>query len=41
LAQGLLTEPDALAAQAILARGVPLETVRQSVTAALPPAAGQ
>ena len=41
LALGLLTEPDALAAQAILAQGVPLETVRQAVTAALPPAAGQ
>ena len=36
---GLLTEPDALGAQAIVAQGVPLETVRQAVTAALPAAA--
>jgi Clp amino terminal domain, pathogenicity island component len=41
LALGLLTEPGALAAQAILSQGVPLETVRQAVSAALPPAAGQ
>jgi hypothetical protein len=40
LTLGLLTDPGALAAQAILAQGVPLETVRQAVTAALPPAAG-
>jgi hypothetical protein len=36
---GLLTEPDALGAQAIVAQGVPLETVRQAVTAAMPAAA--
>jgi hypothetical protein len=41
LTLGLLSEPDALAAQAIIAQGVPLEAVRQTVTAALPPAAGQ
>jgi hypothetical protein len=41
LVLGLLSEPDALAAQAIVAQGVSLETVRQTVTAALPPAAGQ
>src|SRR6202049_508916 len=41
LALGLLTEPDALAAQAIIAQGVPLDAVRQAVIAALPPAAGQ
>jgi len=35
---GLLSEPDALAAQAILAQGVPLETVRQAATDSLPPA---
>jgi hypothetical protein len=42
LTLGLLTEPDALGAGAIVAQGVPLETVRQAVTATLPPpAAGQ
>jgi ATP-dependent Clp protease ATP-binding subunit ClpA len=41
LALGLLSEPEALAAAAIVARGVPLETVRQAVTAALPPAADE
>src|SRR5207253_106817 len=41
LTLGLLSEPDALAAKSIIAQGVPLETVRQTVTAALPPAAGQ
>jgi hypothetical protein len=41
LALGLLSEPGGLAAQAIIAQGVSLETVRQAVTAALPPAAGQ
>jgi ATP-dependent Clp protease ATP-binding subunit ClpA len=35
---GLLSEPDALAAQAIVAQGVPSETVRQAATASLPPA---
>jgi hypothetical protein len=40
LVLGLLIEPEALAARAIVAQGVPLETVRQTVTAKLPPAAG-
>ncbi|MFI0483214.1 Clp protease N-terminal domain-containing protein [Actinomadura sp. 9N215] len=39
LVLGLLAEPDALAAKAIIAQGVPLDTVRQAATAALPPAA--
>jgi len=39
LVLGLLNEPEALAAGAIIAQGVPLETVRQTVTATLPPAA--
>jgi len=38
---GLLTEPEGLAAAAIIAQGVPLETVRQAATAALPPAAAE
>ncbi len=38
---GLLSEPDALGATAIVAQGVALDTVRQTVTASLPPAAGQ
>jgi hypothetical protein len=38
LVLGLLSEPDALAARAIVAQGVALETVRQTVTATLPPA---
>ncbi len=37
---GLLSEPGGLAAQAIEALGVPLQTVRQTVTGALPKAAG-
>jgi hypothetical protein len=41
LVLGLLSEPDALAAASIVAQGVPLETVRQAVTAKLPSAAGQ
>ncbi|MFE2430505.1 Clp protease N-terminal domain-containing protein [Streptomyces sp. NPDC059373] len=41
LALGLLSEPDALAAAAVVALGVPLETVRQAVTATLPPAADE
>jgi len=41
LALGLLTDPDALAARSIVAQGVPLDTVRQAVTATLPPAADQ
>jgi hypothetical protein len=39
LVLGLLSEPDALAARAIVAQGVALATVRQAVTATLPPAA--
>src|SRR5437879_7598326 len=39
LVLGLLDEPEALAAGAIVAQGVPLETVRQTVTATLRPAA--
>src|SRR5882672_2182480 len=35
---GLLSEPEALAAGTILAQGVALETVRETVTATLPPA---
>jgi hypothetical protein len=34
---GLLSEPEALAAQAIIAQGVTLDAVRQAVTATLPP----
>jgi Clp amino terminal domain, pathogenicity island component len=41
LALGLLSEPDALAARAILAQGVQLDAVRRAVTATLPPAANQ
>jgi hypothetical protein len=41
LVLGLLVEPEALAAGAIAAQGVALETVRRTVTAALPPAAGR
>jgi Clp amino terminal domain, pathogenicity island component len=41
LVLGLLSEPDALAAESIVAQGVLLETVRQTVTAQLPSAAGQ
>ncbi|MEV5841446.1 Clp protease N-terminal domain-containing protein [Streptomyces sp. NPDC051985] len=36
---GLLAEPEGIAAKAILAQGVLLDTVRQTATAALPPAA--
>src|SRR5688572_12094009 len=39
LVLGLLAEPEALAAKAITAQGVLLDTVRQAATAALPPAA--
>ncbi|MFE2373787.1 Clp protease N-terminal domain-containing protein [Streptomyces sp. NPDC059398] len=39
LTLGLLTEPEALAAQALNSQGVPLNTVREAVSAALPPAA--
>ena len=38
LVLGLLSEPDALAARAIIAQGVSLEAVRQMVTSTLPPA---
>jgi Clp amino terminal domain, pathogenicity island component len=38
---GLLSEPHGLAAQAIVAQQVPLDTVRDAVAATLPPAAGQ
>lgn len=41
LVLGLLSEPDALAAGSIVAQGVALETVRQTVTATLPPPADQ
>jgi hypothetical protein len=41
LVLGLLAEQEGFAAQAILAQGVPLDTVRQAATAALPPAADQ
>jgi hypothetical protein len=41
LVLGLLGEPDAIAAKAIVAQGVPLETVRQVAAATLPPPAGQ
>jgi hypothetical protein len=37
LVLGLLSEPEALAARAITAQGVLLDTVRQAATAALPP----
>jgi hypothetical protein len=39
LVLGLLNEPEAIAAGAIVAQGVPLATVRQTVTAKLPPPA--
>jgi hypothetical protein len=39
LVLGLLTEPEAIGAQAIIAQGVSLKAVRQTVTATLPPAA--
>jgi hypothetical protein len=38
LVLGLLSEPEGFAAKAILAQGVPLETVRETVTGTLPPA---
>ncbi len=41
LVLGLLTEPEALAALAILSQGVQLDAVRQAVTAALPPKAAE
>jgi Clp amino terminal domain, pathogenicity island component len=41
LVLGLISESDGLGAKAIVAQGVPLDTVRQSAIATLPPAAGQ
>ncbi|MEU2611242.1 Clp protease N-terminal domain-containing protein [Micromonospora sp. NPDC007271] len=41
LALGLLAEPDGLAARVIVAQGVPLERLREAVTAALPAKAAQ
>ncbi|MFF5255631.1 Clp protease N-terminal domain-containing protein [Streptomyces leeuwenhoekii] len=41
LVLGLLAESEGLAAKAIAAQGVPLETVREAATAALPPAAAE
>ncbi|MCD9878882.1 Clp protease N-terminal domain-containing protein [Streptomyces guryensis] len=41
LVLGLLAEPDGLAAKAITAQGIPLDTVRQAAAAALPPAADE
>ncbi|NEY34942.1 ATP-dependent Clp protease ATP-binding subunit [Streptomyces sp. PRKS01-65] len=41
LVLGLLAEDEGLAAKAIAAQGVPLETVREAATAALPPAAAE
>ncbi|MBO0856716.1 MAG: ATP-dependent Clp protease ATP-binding subunit [Nocardia sp.] len=38
---GLLSEPESLAAAAIVAKGVSLDAVRRVATAALPPAAGE
>jgi hypothetical protein len=39
LVLGLLTEPEGLAAKALVAQGVSLDAVRQAVSATLPPAA--
>ncbi|MGK5519936.1 Clp protease N-terminal domain-containing protein [Micromonospora sp. URMC 107] len=41
LVLGLLSEPEALAAKAIVAQGVSLERVREAATAALPPPAAE
>jgi hypothetical protein len=41
LALGLLSEPDGLAARAIIAQGVTLDGVREAVAATLPPAGDQ
>ncbi|MER7420550.1 Clp protease N-terminal domain-containing protein [Micromonospora peucetia] len=41
LVLGLLSEPEALAAKAIVAQGVPLERVREAATAALPPSTAE
>lgn len=40
LVLGLVAEPDGHGARAIVAQGVPLDTVRETATATLPPAAG-
>ncbi|MEV0321497.1 Clp protease N-terminal domain-containing protein [Streptomyces sp. NPDC050658] len=40
LTLGLLTEPDALAAKAVVAQGVALDAVRERITDQLPPAVG-
>ncbi|MEU4380134.1 Clp protease N-terminal domain-containing protein [Micromonospora echinofusca] len=41
LVLGLLSEPEALAAKAIVAQGMPLERVREAATAALPPSSAE
>ncbi|MGW6058272.1 Clp protease N-terminal domain-containing protein [Streptomyces sp. NPDC055189] len=41
LTLALLTEPDALAAKALVAQGSSLDAIRESVTATLPPAVGE
>ena len=41
LVLGLLSEPGAIGAAAIVAQGVPLDSVREAVTAALPPPAAE
>jgi hypothetical protein len=41
LVLGLLSEPEGLAAKAVVAQGVPLERLREAATGALPPAAGE
>ncbi|WP_101257396.1 Clp protease N-terminal domain-containing protein [Streptomyces barkulensis] len=41
LALGLLSEPDGLGAKAVTAQGLTAEAVREALTAALPPAAGE
>ncbi|HEX5598589.1 MAG TPA: Clp protease N-terminal domain-containing protein [Micromonosporaceae bacterium] len=41
LVLGLLNEPEGLGARSILVQGISLETVRQAVTAALPPPADE
>jgi hypothetical protein len=41
LVLGLLSEPDGIGAAAIVAQGVPLDSVREAVTAALPPPAAE
>src|SRR5215470_2792192 len=41
LALGLLSDPDALAARAIVAQRLSLETTRQAITSTLPPRANQ